>query len=104
VTDSSRITEKDLYVPALRAMARRQNGYISTADLIDELRAELGPTGEDLEILDNRQDDRFSQKVRNIKSHKNTPGNIIHDGYAEDVPDGFQITDAGREFLRRQTG
>ncbi len=29
----------------------------------------MKPTGQDLEILNNRNDDKFSQKVRNIKSH-----------------------------------
>ena len=28
------------------------------------------PSGEDLERLSNRSDDKFSQKVRNLKSHK----------------------------------
>jgi len=29
----------------------------------------MKPSGEDLEILHDRNDDKFSQKVRNIKSH-----------------------------------
>ena len=42
---------------------------IHTSGLIEEARRRMQPTGEDLEILDNRNDDKFSQKVRNIKSH-----------------------------------
>ncbi|CCY20834.1 hnh endonuclease [Eubacterium sp. CAG:786] len=42
---------------------------IRTSELIDEARRIMKPSGEDLEILDNRNDDKFSQKVRNIKSH-----------------------------------
>lgn len=42
---------------------------IHTSDLIDAVRDEMKPDGEDLEILNNRNDDRFSQKVRNLKSH-----------------------------------
>lgn len=42
---------------------------IRTSGLIEEARRRMHPTGEDLEILDNRSDDKFSQKVRNIKSH-----------------------------------
>ena len=42
---------------------------IRTSELIWEARRIMKPSGEDLEILDNRKDDKFSQKVRNIKSH-----------------------------------
>lgn len=42
---------------------------IRTSELICEARRRMKPSGEDLEILDNRIDDKFSQKVRNIKCH-----------------------------------
>lgn len=29
----------------------------------------MKPDGEDMDILDNRNDTKFSQKVRNLKSH-----------------------------------
>lgn len=47
----------------------KDNPGIRTSELIDMARKEMRPSGEDLEILDNRNDDKFSQKVRNIKSH-----------------------------------
>jgi hypothetical protein len=47
----------------------KNNPGIRTSALIDEARRIMRPDGEDLEILDNRNDDKFSQKVRNIKSH-----------------------------------
>lgn len=47
----------------------KDNPGIRTSELIDMARNEMRPNGEDLEILDNRNDDKFSQKVRNIKSH-----------------------------------
>ena len=45
------------------------NPGIRTSELIEEARKIMKPSGEDLEILNNRNDDKFSQKVRNIKSH-----------------------------------
>lgn len=45
------------------------NPGIRTSELIDEARLFMQPSGEDLKILKNRKDDKFSQKVRNIKSH-----------------------------------
>lgn len=47
----------------------RNNPGIRTSELISGVRNIMTPTGEDLEILNNRNDDKFSQKVRNIKSH-----------------------------------
>lgn len=45
------------------------NPGIRTSELINETRKLMKPNGEDLDILNNRDDDKFSQKVRNIKSH-----------------------------------
>lgn len=63
-----RISEPELVVPALRIIAN--NPRISTSDLIKKLVEELRPTGEDLENLNDRNDTKFSQKVRNLRSHK----------------------------------
>jgi hypothetical protein len=52
----------------------QNNPGIRTSEIIREARIIMQPDGEDLEILDNRNDDKFSQKVRNIKSHDT----IIH--------------------------
>lgn len=45
------------------------NPGIRTSELINETRKLMKPNGEYLDILNNRDDDKFSQKVRNIKSH-----------------------------------
>ena len=62
-------TESDLIIPALKIIAEQTSGIITT-ELISRLRAELNPTGEDLKQLKGRNDDAFSQKVRNLISHK----------------------------------
>lgn len=94
-----RIRERDLIVPTLRAANSRKNGFIATSDLIDALEAEFQPQGEDAKILDGRNDSKFSQIVRNLKSHKNSGTSIFKKGYAEEIGDGLRITDAGRSFL-----
>jgi hypothetical protein len=68
----SRITERELIAPALKLL--EQNGSLSTTDLIDKLRTLLNPNGDDLKKLKNRNDDSFSQKVRNLKSHNSFTG------------------------------
>lgn len=96
---AGRVRERDLIVPALRAAADRQNGYISTADLIPAMEQEFEPEGLDAEILADRSDTYFSQKVRNLVSHRDTRTSMFRKGYAEYTGDGIRITDAGRAFL-----
>jgi len=95
---AGRIRERELVIPALRcAMVR--GGYVSTADLITDLEAEFQPEGQDAQILDGRHDTYFSQKVRNLVSHRETSTSMFRKGYAEYTGDGIRITDAGRAFL-----
>lgn len=54
----------------------RNNPGVRTSELISRARDIMAPTGEDLEILDNRNDDKFSQKVRNIKSHNSIKDSV----------------------------
>ena len=65
----SNFTESELIPAAVKIILKETNG-IETKDLIIELRNLMIPSGEDLERLSNRSDDKFSQKVRNLKSHK----------------------------------
>ncbi|HEX9789698.1 MAG TPA: hypothetical protein VGA60_03465 [Kiloniellales bacterium] len=95
----ARITERELVIPALQLAASRPNGAISTAKLIDELTEVFHPEGQDAEILEGRNDTHFSQKVRNLISHREGQSTMFALGYAEYTGDGIRITDAGRHFL-----
>ncbi len=59
---------EDEIVPVALDIIRKNPG-IHTSELIKETRKIMRPSGDDLEILQDRNDDKFSQKVRNIKSH-----------------------------------
>lgn len=97
--DAGRIRESDLVAPALRLAAERKDGFISTADLIPALEELFQPNGRDADILDGRSDTVFSQKVRNLISHRKT--NFIAAGYAEydEERKGIVITPNGRALL-----
>jgi hypothetical protein len=99
VAFSGRIKERDLVVPALRAASLRPNGYISTTDLIKVLEQEFLPQGEDAAILANRYDSKFTQIVRNLKSHKNSRTSMFKKGFAIEQSEGLQITALGRSLL-----
>lgn len=89
------ISENQLVLPALFLMDLSPTKGLTTAELIPKLRELLKPSGEDLELLDNRSDDHFSQKVRNLKSH-NT---FEKYGYAIYNNKIVTITQVGKEFL-----
>lgn len=67
-----RTSERDLIMPALRILA--QKGYrdvgMRAADLATELRRQIVPKEGDLVILTGRKDDRLSQVLRNLVSHR----------------------------------
>lgn len=85
-----RIGEADISRDVLDIIDAEPNREITTTRLIAELRRRLPLSPEDEAQLDGRNDDRFSQIVRNIKSHKNTPGNLIYDGHLVDIKGGFR--------------
>lgn len=75
VDEMSCYSEDEIAPVVLDIIAK--NPGIRTSGIIAEARRIMRPNGEDLEILDNRNDDKFSQKVRNIKSH-NTIANLVY--------------------------
>lgn len=96
----NRIRERDLILPALEIMLQC-GGSVTTRDLIVELRARLQPSGEDLRILDGRSDDKFSQIVRNLRSHK-TFERLGIARYGKKAGEEVSITVYGREYLAKQ--
>lgn len=95
-----RIRERDLVIPALRAVADA-GGEITTTLLIEVLTHEFEPSGTDAEILDGRHDTYFSQKVRNLISHRDVSTSMFTKGYAtyDAGRESIRITDAGLAFL-----
>lgn len=90
-----RIPESELIIPTLELLDAAPDGEMKTTDLIAALEDMFGPEGEDSEILEGRHDTKFSQKVRNMKSHKT----LERAGLAEAIYRGFRITQAGRKLV-----
>ncbi len=93
--ETKRIREEDLLVPALYEIYIH-DGKLTTGQLIKVLTEVFNPIGEDAEILFGRKDTRFSQKVRNLISHKK-----IYPKYAdyESTSSLLTINEAGINFL-----
>lgn len=96
-----RVRERDIVIPALRAAAAEPEGEIHMTKLIDLMTAEFEPQGEDAEIIQGRADSKFSQKVRNLVSHRDSSTSMFTKGYAEyqAEAESIRITDLGRKFL-----
>ncbi|MBP5504020.1 MAG: hypothetical protein J6Y24_14650 [Bacteroidales bacterium] len=86
----SEYTENYLTYPAIIALGNN-SGTISTTELISVLTQYLHPDGKDAEILSNRKDTTFSQKVRNLKAHKT----LQKLGFANITDDGWMFTETG---------
>ncbi len=96
-----RIKERDTYVPILELLAASPDGFCKTSEIISELERRFAPTGGYAEVLANRSDTRFSQIVRNVVSHRDSPSNLIGAGLAvyDKVRRGLRITPEGRAHL-----
>lgn len=103
---AKRITETELILPSLYLMSLN-GGTITTSELILKLRDIMKPGGEDLQILSGRTDDKFSQKVRNLRAHKTFErfgyaqykGNA-RSGYVEITKDGTLHLKQNQEILK----
>lgn len=89
------LSENQLVVPALLAMLDEPNGEIQTSDLIDKISRQFALDNQDLSPLLNRNDEKYTQIVRNLKSHKT----FIKKGLAEEIEGGFRITPTGAAWL-----
>ena len=95
-------SETDLRIPVLQAVAASKDGFIRTSDIILAMTKRFQPNGHDLEILENRGDTYFSQKVRNVVSHRRSSTSLIKKGFAiyHKNRSGLEVTEAGLEHLK----
>lgn len=90
-----RISEKELILPSLLVMSNKENGEITTTELIRELEELIEVGEEDNGIIFGRNDTYFSQKVRNLKSHKT----LERKDFATYENGKYKITEKGEEHL-----
>ena len=89
------LSENDLIVPALQEMYFSNNHEIQTSDLMDKIADRFALDNQDLSPLLNRNDEKYTQIVRNLKSHKTLRD--LH--YAHEIPGGFRLTQQGIDWL-----
>lgn len=87
-----RITEAEIAKVVIQILGDSHTGEATIAELVAEIpnRVKLSP--EDLATSPTRAGEAiWEQQVRNITSHKASPGNAIHDGKLVAIPGGFRI-------------
>ena len=96
-------TEAQIRREVLVELAHSKSGTLTITELIDLLETRLKPTGHDAEIIDNRSDTFFSQKVRNTVSHRNNGTGLQANGLANYAADNesWTITDKGRAAVNK---
>ena len=99
-TEKPRISERELVVPTLRLLDDSNTGRMTTSNIIPRLTQLFAPSGQDAEILEGRRDTYFSQKVRNMISHRDQSSNFIHRGLAHYDGYALRISDLGRSTVR----
>jgi|SRR3979411_2732645 hypothetical protein len=96
----ARVTEAEIGEAVLAICANTATGECSIADLKAEIPNHIELSAEDRAQSTTRpNEERWEQQVRNLISHRTTPGNIICDGYAEYTGNAIRITNAGRSHL-----
>ncbi|WP_076646456.1 hypothetical protein [Pontibaca methylaminivorans] len=95
-------TEKQIREQALKALSTAPGGKLTTTQLIETLTKIMKPQGRDAEIIEGRGDTFFSQKVRNLVSHRDDGCGLQASGLAEYNADdeGWTITAKGRAAVR----
>jgi hypothetical protein len=88
----SRITEAEIADIVEAILADRPNGEATIAELIEEIPNRVALSAEDLAPSLTRSGEAlWEQQVRNITSHKASPGNAIHDGRLVSVRGGLRL-------------
>ena len=96
-----RISENDLIIPTLQLLNVAPNNTLTTSELIVRLQQVMNPSADDLAILANRNDSRFSQIVRNLKSHNtfNELGYAMYTASLNGQSGSFTLTALGQAYL-----
>lgn len=94
--------EQDIAIGVMQIAAARPSGRCTFKRAYKEIPGLVPLSGANKAASTKRPgEEMWQQLVRNIKSHYNSPGNAIHDGYLLHVRrSGYEITPAGRALLK----
>ena len=88
----ARITEAEIADVVVEILNERATGEATIAELVAEIPEWVELSADDLQPSPTRPGEAiWEQQVRNITSHKTSPGNAIHDGKLIAVSGGLAL-------------
>ena len=88
----ARITESEIAEIVITILSERSTREATIAELVKEIPNRVALSPEDLATSPTRPGEAiWEQQVRNITSHKASPGNAIHDGKLIAVSGGLRL-------------
>jgi hypothetical protein len=88
----ARTTETEIADAVTAILRDRPSGRATIADIIAEIPERLTLSPEDLAQSPTRPNEKvWQQQVRNITSHKDSPGNAIYEGKLVAIPAGLAL-------------
>jgi len=104
--ERNRTRERELIIPSLKILMEygADKQLVPTKLLAKELRQVIELTPADRILLKNRSDDRFSQVIRNLVSHRTLEkkGLAVYQIDSMSGEQGYKLTDVGVATLREQ--
>lgn len=100
----AKTSETDLGLAVMSVLASRSDGEASIQDLVKHIPSYLSLSDEDRTTSEKRpNEEMWEQRVRNLKSHDKSPGNVIGEGFVQRVGMGlYRITEVGRLHLAQK--
>jgi hypothetical protein len=90
----SRVTEDEVAKAAEAVLNNRTSRRATIKELVAEIPNHITLSAEDLKQSETRPNEAlWEQQVRNITSHKESPGNAIFEGRLIAVPGGLALPD-----------
>lgn len=101
---NGKTTERKLGLGVMQILANRQEGKGSVRTLIKYVPDYVQLTDVDREPSTTRRgEEMWEQRVRNLKSHDKTAGNVLAEGFVKHVGRGvYQLTQAGWMHLEHK--
>ncbi len=100
----AKTTEQKLGLAVMQVLAGEPGGEGTVRTLIKKVPGQVNLTDEDHTQSDVRlHEEMWEQRVRNLKSHDKTPGNVIGESFVAHVGRGrYRLTDAGWLHLKNK--
>jgi|HubBroStandDraft_6_1064221.scaffolds.fasta_scaffold1549248_2 hypothetical protein len=97
-------SEPVLGLAVMQVLATQPKCEATVRTLIKYVPDYVNLTAEDQQQSESRPPEKtWEQRVRNLKSHDTTPGNVIGEGFVERIVKGrYRLTIAGWSHLRKQ--